>query len=526
MPKSEPEFEFRKPGAIRVRFAPSPTGNLHIGSARTGLFNFLFARKNQGILILRLEDTDKERSKPEFEKDIIDSLKALGIEWDEGPDIEADFGPYRQSKRTEIYKKYLNQLLTEKKAYHCFCSQEDLEAQKQYFLSIGQAPIYNGKCSNLTEKEVKKNLKEKKDFVIRFKVPKKKIIFKDLIRGEVEFDTDLIGDFVISKGQDFALYNFACAVDDFEMKISHVIRGEDHVSNTPKQILLQEALGFPTPEYAHLPLILAPDRTKLSKRHGAIALSDFLNKGYLSEALVNFIAFLGWNPGIEREIYSLASLIKEFSLERVKKGGAVFNIKRLDFLNGFYIRQKPIESLTKECIPFLVKEKLIKEKGDDEKAEFGSEGPEFKIIETKQEIEFEALQKIVSIYKERLKKLSELPKLVDFFFKERLEYNKELLKWKSQSDENIIASIDKLTGVLSNIEDDNWTKEKLEEILAKEAEAFSAQAGGRIGDRGYLLWPLRVALTGKKASATPFEIAEILGKEKVLKRLEQAKELI
>jgi len=359
MVHSETEFKFVKPGEVRTRFAPSPTGLLHIGSARTCLFNFLFSRKHQGRFILRIEDTDKERSKPKYEKDIIDSLKWLGIEWDEGPDIGGDYGPYRQSKRLKIYAKYLKKLLSEKKAYLCFCSQEDLEARRQYLMSIGQAPIYNGKCAQLSEEEVKKNLAEGKKSVIRFRTPLKKIIFEDLVRGKIEFDTSLIGDFVIAKDLNSPLYNFACTVDDFEMKISHVIRGEDHISNTPKQILLQEALGFPTPKYAHLPLVLALDKTKLSKRHGAVALSDYIKMGYLPEALVNFLAFLGWNPGTEREIYSMASLIKEFSLERVKRGGAVFNIKRLDFLNGFYIRQKPIEELTRRCIPYLIEAGLI-----------------------------------------------------------------------------------------------------------------------------------------------------------------------
>ena len=344
------EFKFRKPGEVRTRFAPAPTGLLHLGGARTALFNYLFAKKYQGAFVLRIEDTDIERSKPEYEKDIIESLKWLGIEWNEF---------YRQSERQKIYAQYLKKLLEEDKAYYCFCSEEELEAQRQYQLSIGEAPRYSGKCAGLSPEEVEKFKADGKPAVIRFRVPAKKIEFNDLIRGKLEFDTSLFGDFVIAKNLTSPLYNFACVVDDFEMKISHVIRGEEHISNTPKQILLQEALNFPSPQYAHLPMILAPEKTKLSKRHGAMGISEFKKEGYLPEALVNFIAFLGWNPGGEREIYSMSSLIKEFSLEKVQKSPAVFNIKRLNFLNGFYIRQKSVEKLTELCLPYLIEQGLI-----------------------------------------------------------------------------------------------------------------------------------------------------------------------
>lgn len=339
------QFKFQKPGEVRTRFAPAPTGIFHIGNARTALFNYLFTKKYEGVFILRIEDTDIERSKPEYEKDIVESLKWLGIEWDEF---------YRQSERFPIYRKYLEKLLEENKAYYCFCSEEELEAQRQYQLSIGEPPRYSGKCANLSQEEVEKLRKAGKPAVIRFRVPSKKIEFNDLIRGKLEFDTSLMGDIVIAKDLTTPLYNFACVVDDFEMKISQVIRGEEHISNTPKQILLQEALNFSSPQYAHLPMILAPDRTKLSKRHGAVGISEYRTEGYLPEAVVNFIAFLGWNPGTEREIYSLPSLIKEFSIERVQKGGAIFNIKRLDFLNSFYIRQRSVEKLTELCLPYLI----------------------------------------------------------------------------------------------------------------------------------------------------------------------------
>ena len=520
---------------IRVRIAPSPTGFLHIGLARTALFNYLFAKKQDGTFVLRIEDTDLKRSKLEYEKDILNNLKWLGIEWDEF---------YRQSERTAIYERYIKKLLDEGRAYYCFCSEEELEAKRQDKLSRGEPPIYNGKCRNLSPKIVKKWLDEGKQSIIRFKTPKKKIIFDDLIRGKIEFDSSLIGDFSIAKNAKTPLYNFAVVVDDFEMKINYVIRGEDHISNTPKQILLQEAFGFPRPKYAHLPLILGPDRTKLSKRHGATAVSEYRKMGYLPEALINFIAFLGWNPGTEREIYSMNSLIKEFSLERVQKGGAVFNIKRLNYLNGFYIRQKSLDKLTELCIPYLIESRLIESiNGKNENntantfssidknvlhgegSESGKTGelfeekkPKFKIKETGEVINFDFLKKIVKIYQERLKVLSEISELTDFFFKKKLEYDKELLKWKNMSDKEVVDNLDKLEEVLSKISEKEFNRQNLEKILMPEAESR--------GDRGKLLWPFRVALTGKKASAGPFEIAEILGKEKVIKRIKEAKERI
>ncbi len=519
-------FKFIKPGSVRVRIAPSPTGFLHIGLARTALFNYLFAQKNAGIFILRIEDTDLERSSPEFEKDIIESLRWLRIEWSEGPDIGGNYGPYRQSQRLDIYTKYLEKLLAENKAYYCFCSEQDLEAERQYRMSIGEAPRYSSKCANLPEETVKKYLTEKKPSVIRFRVSAKKLWFEDLIRGRLEFDTGLIGDMVIAKDLKTPLYNFAVVVDDFEMEISHIIRGEDHISNTPKQILLQEALGFNRPQYAHLPLILGPDRTKISKRHGAVSISVYREAGYLSEALINFMAFLGWNPGEEREIYSLPSLVKKFTLERVQRGGAIFNIKRLDFLNGFYIRQKSPEKLAELCIPYLVEagliEKKVKNPGnpggseETEKMDLFEEKPEYIIKETGEGILFETLGKIASVYQERLKRISEITELADFFFKKKLNYHKNLLKWNEMSDKEIGSSLDKLEKILSKMKEGDWNKESLENVLLPEAE--------KTGDKGKLLWPLRAALTGKEASAGPFEVADILGKNKTLNRLKEAKE--
>jgi len=473
---------------VRVRFAPSPTGPLHIGGARTALFNYLFARKNRGDFILRIEDTDKERSELKWVQEIIEELRWLGIEWDEGPDIDGKFGPYKQSQRLDIYKKYLKKLFKENKVYYCFCSKEELEAKRQEQMTRGVAPKYDGKCRDLDKKIIENNLKEKKPFVIRFKVVPKKVKFNDLIRGQIEFDSELLGDIVIAKSLDEPLYHFTVVVDDFEMKISHVIRGEEHLSNTPRQILLQEALDFNRPIYAHLPLMLNSDRSKLSKRYGDVSLKDYHNQGYLPEALINFMVLLGWNPGTEKEIFSLQNLIKEFSIEKVQKAGAMFNIQRLDYINSLYIKEKSVDSLTKLCLPYF--------------------------IEGYEKFPMRTLKKIVETHKARLKKLSDITELTDFFFKDKLEYDKNLLRWQKMGDGEVEESLDYSVNILSVIK--KWDKKSLEELLVRSAENFNPKS------KGNLLWPLRVALSGKSASASPFEIAEILGKEKTLKRIFKA----
>ncbi len=494
-------------GDVRVRFAPSPTGFLHIGGARTALFNYLFAKQNNGSFILRIEDTDKSRSLSEYEKDIIEGLKWLGIHWDEGPknsEYIGKFGPYRQSERG-VYAEYIEKLLSENNAYYCFCSQEDLEAEKQYLMARGEAPRYKGKCSGIDPREAEKKSKESSS-VIRLRVPSGKIRFNDIVRGEIEFDSETIGDIVIAKNRETPLYNLAVVIDDYEMKISHVIRGEDHISNTPKQILIIKALDFSTPAYAHFPLVLAPDKSKLSKRHGSFSLVDYKKEGYLPSALINFLAFLGWNPGTDREIYSINSLIKDFSLEKIQKSGAVFNIKKLDFINGFYIRQKKIENLTLLCIPYLIESNLITEE------EMGR----YRIKESKEAVGLDFIQKVVILHQERMKKLSQISEFADFFFKEKIEYQKELLVWRKSTLQETKESIDKIYRILSEIE--VWEKETLEERIKEEAE--------RAGDRGKTFWSLRVALTGKESSAGPIEVAEVLGKEKSIKRVAVAKEKI
>lgn len=445
--------------------------------------------------MLRIEDTDIERSDKKYEKDIFEGLKWLGIEPDESPEAGGPYAPYRQSERTETYKKWCTKLLNEGKAFYCFHSEKELGEEKEKLLEAKRPSLHLCEYRTLDPEEGRAFTETKEDYIIRFKTPAgRKISFPDLIRGEVNFESDLLGDFSIAKRLEVPLYNFAVVVDDEEMAISHVIRGEDHISNTPKQLLLIEALGFPRPEYAHLPLILGPDRSKLSKRHGATSVGEYREQGYLSEALFNFMTLLGWNPGDKKEIFSEEELIKEFSLEKAQKSGAVFDIAKLDWMNSEYIRKLTPEELLKYADPFLPKNKK----------------PRSYII------------KVLTLEQPRLKKLSEIGEKTEYFFRQP-EYNKELLRWKNMNDEEIAISLDKSIDIISNINvvtnkrsrnSCNISKEELEKIFLKELVG---------DDKGKILWPLRAALTGKKASPGPFEIMEILGVEESIKRLKSAK---
>jgi glutamyl-tRNA synthetase len=488
---SKKNFKLNYSGEIRTRFAPSPTGFFHIGGARTALFNYIFAKQNNGSFILRIEDTDKDRSLVEFENDILKSLKWLGLDWSEGPIVGGKYGPYKQSERLEIYRNYINKLIKENKAYYCFCTPEELETQKQYLASQGKPWTYIGKCANLSKSEVKENFRKNKKFVVRFKNPGGRVFFEDVVRGKIQFDSKLLGDFSIAKGEIsekdiYPLYNLAVVVDDYEMRISHVIRGEDHLSNTPKQILLIQAFGFYKPVYVHLPLILGPDKSKLSKRHGAMPVSKYMSLGYLPEALINFIAFLGWNPGTNKEIYSLDELLKDFSLEKIQKGGAIFNNDRLDFLNSFYIKKSNPQKLA-ECSLLYFKNNGIS---------------------------LNYLERVISVYQTRIKKLSDILTLCDFFFVDQINYPPELLFWKNTSKEELISVLNKLYEEFSIIDEINWREDVLQKVLINES--------GRVGDKGKVFWPFRVALSGKKNSAGPVEIALVLGKEKVLSRIKFA----
>jgi glutamyl-tRNA synthetase len=457
---------------VRVRFAPSPTGYLHIGGARTALFNWLFAKNQKGEFILRVEDTDKERSKPEFEEDIIKGLKNLGLEWDEF---------YRQSERTDFYEERLKLLLDEGQAYPCFCAKEELEIEREAMLAQGIAPKYSGRCRRLNRDQIKNKIAAHDPYVIRLKTgEEEKIIFKDLIRGQVEFDAGLIGDIVIAKSLREPLYNFSAAVDDSLMAITHVIRGEDHLSNTPKQILIFQALGVKEPLFAHLPMILNPDRSKMSKRYGDVALGSYLNDGYLPEAVVNFLILLGWHPGSEKEIMSLSELVEEFDLKRVQKAGAIFNLEKLNWMNKQYIARLDPSELAGRCSKFL---------------------PD----------NWKLTPAILEMIRGRLVKLSEVRELAGFIFEEPV-YPKEMLFWQGRG-ERTLNNLKKIYEIISGIKDSEFQVE----ILTDKILAFVPDR-----QKGDFLWPLRVALSGREASAGPFEILSVLGRKESLKRVQNA----
>ncbi|KAK1394626.1 Glutamate--tRNA ligase [Heracleum sosnowskyi] len=334
--------------AVRVRFAPSPTGNLHVGGARTALFNYIFARSKGGKFVLRIEDTDLERSTKESEEAVLQDLSWLGLHWDEGPDIGGDYGPYRQSERNALYKQYAEKLLDSGHAYRCFCSSEELEKMKEIAKLKQLPPVYSGKWASATDEEVQEEMRKGTPFTYRFRVPKEgSLKINDLIRGEVSWNLDTLGDFVIMRSNGQPVYNFCVTVDDATMAISHVIRAEEHLPNTLRQALIYKALGFRMPYFAHVSLILAPDKSKLSKRHGATSVGQFKEMGYLPQAMVNYLALLGWGDGTENEFYTLQQLVDKFTIERVNKGGAVFDSTKFRWMNGQYLRLLPPEELTK-----------------------------------------------------------------------------------------------------------------------------------------------------------------------------------
>ncbi len=475
--------------SIRTRIAPSPTGLLHIGTARAALFNYLFAKKHGGIFVLRIEDTDIERSDKKFEKDIFEGLKWLGIDADESPEVGGLYEFYRQSERTQDYTRAIQKLLEDGSAFYCFHSAEELEKEKDELMAAKKPILHVCEYRTLDMKEAELLTEAKSSFVIRFKTPTgKTVLFNDLIRGDVKFDSDLIGDFSIAKRADVPLYNLAVVVDDEAMKISHVIRGEDHIANTPKQLLLIETLGFEKPIYAHLPLVLGKDRSKMSKRDGATSIIEYREAGYLPDALFNFIALLGWNPGTDQEIFSRGELISNFSLEKVQKSGGIFDLTKLDWMNGEYIRKTSVKELTEMCMSYLVASGFV-------------QGQSMEMIE-----------RVIALEQPRLKKLSEITEKVDFFFKAP-EYEKDLLAWKSMTEDEISSSL----GAAIMLLEENRDKEsaEIEKIFLEKATAM--------GDRGSLLWPLRVALTGKKHSPGPFEILPILGIDEAIMRLTAAR---
>ena len=435
---------------IVVRFAPSPTGLFHVGSARVALFNYIFAKQNNGKFILRIEDTDKERSKKEFEKDILDGMKWLGFSYDE---------LYRQSEREGTYRKYLEQLIKEDKAY-------------------------------ISKEEVKEAGQRAE--VIRFRNPNKKVKFNDLIRGEIEFDTTDLGDFVIAKSFSEPVFHLVVVIDDFEMGVTHIIRGEDHISNTPRHILIQEAIGAPVPVYAHLPLMLAEDRAKLSKRkHGEITSVKYYEKmGYIPEAFVNFLSMVGWNPGGDVEIMSMTDLIEKFDIGKVQKGGAIFNQQKLLWFNKEYIKKLPIADIVEEI-----------------KKRFPSDCHDKKIIE-----------KIAPVISERINVFSEIDKMVEdgdvqYYF-HKPEVSKEMIIWKKGGTlEEAKSNLSLVSDILNNISDKDFKLDMIKEKLMPLAEEKG---------KGNVLWPLRVCLSGKDKSPDPFTLLSLLGKGESEKRIKSA----
>lgn len=487
--------------------APSPTGLLHIGNARTALFNYLYARKNNGRFVMRVEDTDKERSRPEFENDIIDGFHWLGVNWDEGPDIGGPYGPYRQSERIDIYKKYLMRLFEQGLVYTCYCTTEELKRERELQALAKQPPRYSGKCRDLGDGERKALEGQGRASTLRFTMPQRVVTISDLIRGDVTFDTATLDDIIIAKNFDTPLYNFAVVVDDFLMNITQVIRGEEHISNTPKQILLGEALGLSSPQFGHLPLILNADRTKLSKRQNKVSLLEYKKDGYLPEALINFMALLGWSGDNDQELFSLAEIEQAFSLDRVHKAGAVFNLAKLDWFNAHYIRHTPLDTLTAHCIPFLVGAHHIAPNDD------GS----YTAAATHRTMSREDLAQIVSLEQQRMKKISECAPALGYLFVEQPSYEASLLAWNGMALVDVDANLMFLESHLTAIPESKFSAATIEQRV-KEAIAQVKKKNGEV------LWPFRVALTGLAASPSPFDIASILGRTLTLRRIAYARE--
>lgn len=474
---------------VRVRFAPSPTGYLHIGNARTALFNYLFARKNNGSLILRIEDTDRERSRKEYEEAIIEDLRWIGIEWDEGPDVGGDYGPYRQSERLHIYREFAEKLLKEGKAYKCYCTKEELEERNRKAIQEGRSPGYDNRCRYLTKSQIEKYEREGRKPVIRIKVPEKEIVVDDLIRGKVKFEGKTIPDFVIMKSDGTPTFNFAVCIDDYLMKITHVIRGEDHLSNTPKHIIVFESINAPVPKFAHMSMTLGPDRTRLSKRHGATSVRAYREEGYLPEAFFNYIALLGWGTEESREIFTKEELIKEFSLERCHKASAIFDKDKLLWMNGYYIRKTPASRIVELSIPFLVKEGLIEENP------------------SKSTISY--LEKVIELEKERIKTLKEVPYLIYFFLKEPIYEKEGVEKYLNEEGKKILSQV---LPIIEKIED--FKRENIEKEIRKFCEDMNYKTSR-------VFHPIRVAVSGRTKGPGLFEMMEVIGKERVLSRIKK-----
>ncbi len=475
------------PSNIRVRFAPSPTGFVHVGGLRTALYNFLFARKHGGTFILRIEDTDRTRYVEGALENLIGTLLWSGLEYDEGPNNQGSYRPYIQSQRLKIYREHVEQLLQNGKAYRCFCTPERLDAMRREQEKRKVPPKYDRMCLRLRPDQVQENLKNKIPFAVRMKVPGvTKIRFHDIIREDVEFLSDRLDDQVLLKSDGYPTYHLANVVDDHLMEISHVIRGEEWLSSTPKHIILYQFFGWQPPQFAHLPLLLNPDKTKLSKRQGDVAVEEYRAKGYLREGLLNFIALLGWNPGDEREIFSLDELIREFSLERVGKAGAVFNLEKLNWINQQHIRRKSNEELAEMLKP------ILKQKG----YQISQDG---------------YLLDVIALMKERVTVLHDFVTIGSYFFQDPETYDGKALKkhWTPETSSHLNDAAKQLSAR------QEFDERSIEQVIRAFAKEFKLNASD-------LIHPLRLALTGVSVGPGLFELMSVLGKETVLRRIQKA----
>ncbi len=485
-------------GELRVRFAPSPTGYLHIGGARTALFNYLYARHNGGKFVLRIEDTDTERTIEDSAEKMMQSFRWLGLDWDEGPITGGPAGPYQQSQRQELYRKYATSLLDKGLAYRCYCTPEELAAEREQARAEKKAPRYSGRCRNLTPEERERLEKEGRSSTIRFRTPDNgNTVVNDLIHGEVSFKNEEIADFIIMKSDGFPTYNFACVIDDWLMGITHVLRADEHLSNTPKQMMIYRALSAPMPKFGHVPMILAPDRSKLSKRHGAQTVEEFRDKGYLAEAIVNYIALLGWTPpDATKEIMTLEEMAEEFDLSRVSFTAAVYDVQKLTWMNGQYIRQLEPEALVQKYIPFAVAAGL---------------GAKEELAGKK-----DWLKKVVVSLQERARTLEEMAEASGFYFKAPNAYDEKGIK-KFFAKPNVAVLLEKGAEVISGISD--WNIESCEEGYRNLIDSEGIKGGE-------LIHPTRLALSGKTVGPGLFEIMYVLGKDESIFRLRAAVKFI
>ena len=489
----------------RVRIAPSPTGPLHIGTARTALYNFLHAHHVEGTFILRLEDTDRVRSTVEFEKDILDGLHWLGLDWDEGPEVAGEpargpHAPYRQMERLPLYAAASQRLLADDMAYPCYCTPEELDADRKAQEAAKQPPRYVGRCANLTVDERRAREADGRRGALRFRVGEGTVVFDDLIRGRVEIDVaNLGGDFVIVRADGTPLYHFTVVVDDAAMEVTDVIRGEDHLSNTPKHILLFRALGYDVPRFAHLPLILNPDRTKMSKRKSQTAIDDYIAQGFIKEALVNYLALLGWSTGTEEEILSLDELVERFDIAEVHKGGAVFDRERLEWLNGQWIRRLEPDDLIDRLRPFVEAElaagRIERMPADDE------------------------LRALLPVIQERLPTLGAVGDLVGFLWVRDVDVDPSTLVPKRWDAATTRAGLTAARDTIEAVGDVSFEADELEPPL----RALADERGWKAGD---LFMAIRVAVTGRTATPPLFDTLVALGRERVLARIDRALEVL